>query len=75
MNRVASEFTVKIVMHLQQRNAHTSPRQWQREHRSSGSASDDAAAFIHHNLSLSCRLHLSILPSMLFPRLSFWSKN
>ena len=54
MNRVATEFAVEIVVHLEQRNACTSPGQQQREHRTGRPASGDAATrrLILHNLSL-----------------------
>src|SRR5271163_1395987 len=54
MNRVTTEFAIEIVVHLEQSDAHTSPRQQQREHRPGRSASGDAATrlVILQNLSL-----------------------
>ena len=54
MNRVAPEFAVEIVVHFEQCDLHPSPGQEQREQRTGGSASNDAAAarFILLSLSL-----------------------
>src|SRR5215467_2176523 len=43
VHRVAPKFAVEIVMHLQQRGGHTSPRQQEGKHGSGRSASNDAA--------------------------------